>query len=155
MGCRGKNFSAIEFELLRRRWKGGESSLQSAEALGSSKSAIWQQIRRHGGLATRPGRRAERVLSLREREEISRGVAMAEGVRSLARHLARAPSTISREIQRHGGRTRYRASDADQAAGPRRVGPRGVAWRSSGDCSAWSSGSCVRSGRPSRSRRGW
>jgi IS30 family transposase len=30
--------------------------------------------------------------------------------------LARAPSTISREIQRHGGRTRYRASDAEQAA---------------------------------------
>src|SRR5665647_114099 len=29
MGRRGKNFSAIELELLWRRWKGGESSLQN------------------------------------------------------------------------------------------------------------------------------
>jgi IS30 family transposase len=77
---------------------------------------VWRQISERGGIAPPARRRADRVLSLREREEISRGLAMAEGVRSLARRLARAPSTISREIQRHGGRTGYRASDADQAA---------------------------------------
>jgi IS30 family transposase len=116
MGRRDTNLSASELELLWRRWKGGDSSLQIAEALGVSKSAIWHQIRRHGGLATRPRQRAVRALSLGEREEISRGLATQEGVRSLARRLARAPSTISREIHRHGGHRRYRASEADRAA---------------------------------------
>lgn len=116
MGRRDRNLSASELEILWKQWTGGDSSLQIAAALGVSKTAIWHQIRRHGGLAPRPQRRAERALSLSEREEISRGLARAEGVRSLARRLARAPSTISREIQRHGGRRRYRASDADRTA---------------------------------------
>jgi IS30 family transposase len=61
-------------------------------------------------------RRAARTLQLSEREEISRGLAQGESVRSLARRLGRAPSTISREIRRHGGHTAYRASVADAAA---------------------------------------
>ena len=116
MGRRGRNLSASELELLWTRRTGGDSSLHIAAALGVSKTAIWHQIRRRGGLAPRPQRRAERTLSVDEREEISRGLARAEGVRSLARRLARAPSTISREITRHGGCRRYRASDADRTA---------------------------------------
>ena len=116
MTRRYKQFTASELEILWSRWKGGESNLQIAEALGFPRSSVWYQIRRRGGMPPQPRRRSERALSLREREEISRGLATAEGVRSLARRLARAPSTISREIQRHGGRTRYRASEADQAA---------------------------------------
>ena len=116
MGRRDRNLSASELEVLWSRWQDGDSSLQIAEVLGVSKSAIWHQIRRRGGFAPPPRRRAERALTLREREEISRGLATAEGVRSLARRLARAPSTISREIQRHGGRRHYRASEADQTA---------------------------------------
>lgn len=116
MTRRYKQFSASELEILWSRWKGGESNLQIAEALGYPRSSVWYQIQRRGGMPPQPRRRAERALSLSEREEISRGLATVEGVRSLARRLARAPSTISREIQRHGGRTRYRASDAEQAA---------------------------------------
>ena len=111
-----RHFSASELEMVWQRWKSGESNLQIAEALGFPPSSVWRQIRHRGGLAPQPRRRAERALSLREREEISRGIATAEGVRSLARRLARAPSTISREIQRHGGRASYRASEAEQAA---------------------------------------
>ena len=111
-----RHFSASELEMVWQRWKSGESNLQIAEALGFPPSSVWWQIRHRGGLAPQPRRRAERALSLREREEISRGIATAEGVRSLARRLARAPSTISREIQRHGGRASYRASEAEQAA---------------------------------------
>ena len=66
MGRRSKNFSVRELELLWQRWTGGDACLQIAEALGASKSAIWHQIRRHGGLATRPRRRAARALSLGE-----------------------------------------------------------------------------------------
>jgi IS30 family transposase len=54
-------------------------------------------------------------LSLAEREEISRGVVVGRSFRSIAASLGRAPSTISREINRNGGRRAYRANQADQA----------------------------------------
>ena len=43
---------------------------------------------------------------------------MAEGVsvRTIAGRLGRAPSSISREVRRHGGRHRYRAAQADERA---------------------------------------
>jgi IS30 family transposase len=56
------------------------------------------------------------MLSLTEREEISRGVAAGASARRIAHQLGRAPSTISREIHRHGGRDRYRAEAADRVA---------------------------------------
>jgi len=57
-----------------------------------------------------------RVLSLAEREEISRGIAAGDTVRAIARGLNRAPSTVSQEIARHGGRAHYRATQADLEA---------------------------------------
>jgi IS30 family transposase len=69
-----------------------------------------------GGIAPPPRRRSERVLSLGEREEISRAVAAGVSTREISRRLRRAPSTISRELHRHGGRQRYRAAIADAQA---------------------------------------
>jgi IS30 family transposase len=54
-------------------------------------------------------------LTLAEREEISRGVVAGHSMRCISSSLGRAPSTVSREIRRNGGRRRYRASQADQA----------------------------------------
>jgi len=51
-----------------------------------------------------------------EREAISRGVAAGEPCRQLAARLGRAPSTVSRELARNGGRGCYRAQAADAAA---------------------------------------
>ena len=51
-----------------------------------------------------------------EREEISRGVAAGEPCRQIAARLGRAPSPVSRELARNGGRTCYRAQAADVAA---------------------------------------
>ena len=56
------------------------------------------------------------ALTLSEREEISRGVVAGLSIRSIASELGRAPSTVSREVNRNGGRQHYRASKADQAA---------------------------------------
>jgi IS30 family transposase len=50
-----------------------------------------------------------------EREEISRGLVAGRSMRSMAVSLARAPSSVSRELRRNGGRRDYRASDADQS----------------------------------------
>jgi IS30 family transposase len=51
-----------------------------------------------------------------ERKEISRGVAAGQPCRQIAARLGRAPSTVSRELARNGGRGRYRAQAADAAA---------------------------------------
>jgi IS30 family transposase len=63
-------------------------------------------------------------LTLSEREEISRGVALGQSVRLLATHIGRSPSTISREINRNGGYDGYRATKADQAAWDRAHRPK-------------------------------
>jgi DNA-binding NarL/FixJ family response regulator len=70
-------------------------------------------LSQHGGIAPAVRRRSERTLTLAEREEISRGLACGSSIREIARGLHRAVSTVSREVARHGGRSRYRASKAD------------------------------------------
>jgi IS30 family transposase len=51
-----------------------------------------------------------------EREEISRGIAAGASIRQIAARASRSPSTVSREIARHGGRHCYRAAEADAEA---------------------------------------
>ena len=55
-------------------------------------------------------------LSIVEREEISRRLACGERVSAIARHLGRARSTISREVQRNSGKSGYRAYSAERQA---------------------------------------
>ena len=77
-----------------------------------------------GGFRPRRRQRPSRQLRAAEREEISRGLAADESLRQLARRLGRAPSTISREVARNGGRDEYRASAAEAAAGLRAARPK-------------------------------
>jgi IS30 family transposase len=70
----------------------------------------------HGGIRPAQRRRAARVLRATEREGISRGLAAGCSMREIARHLKRAPSSVSREIARSGGIHRYRAVYADERA---------------------------------------
>lgn len=109
---------------LWRRWHAGESVTDIAAALERDPSRILRIIRVKGGIAPAPRRRARHTLTPADREEISRGLARTESVRSLARRLGRPPSTISREIRRHGGRARYRAQRADSRAWTRARRPK-------------------------------
>jgi IS30 family transposase len=61
---------------------------------------------------------------LAEREEISRGIVADLSIRAIALLLGRAPSTVSREINRNGGRSAYRANMADEAAWERAHRPK-------------------------------
>src|SRR5262249_5118404 len=45
-------------------------------------------------------------------------------IRQIAQGLGRAPSTVSREIRRNGGRQAYRANRADRRAGERALRPK-------------------------------
>jgi IS30 family transposase len=84
--------------------------------LGRSDASIRKYVGLTGGVRPPKRSRAAICLSLREREEISRGLAAGESVRAIAGRLRRAPSTISREVARNGGHARYRAADSDRAA---------------------------------------
>ncbi len=69
-----------------------------------------------------------RYLSFTEREEIAVLLARGSGVREISRRLGRAPSTISRELQRNAaigrGRVEYRASTAQRHAERRAQRPK-------------------------------
>ena len=124
MGREYRRLSPRDVETLWSRWQAGETAVQISTTLGCNKSTITWHIDRAGGLRPRERRRAAQQLSLAEREEISRGLAVGEGPRALGRRLGRAPSTISREIRRHGGAAAYRATHADAAAWARARRPK-------------------------------
>ena len=87
-----------------------------ARSLGMGVTSVRELEANAGGVRPRPRLRSERVLSLEEREEISRGLAEGVSLREIATRLGRAPSTVSREVAHNGGRTSYRALRADWRA---------------------------------------
>jgi IS30 family transposase len=106
------------------RWQQGESLHEIARLFDRFHTSVRGILAESGGIRPPPRRRSSRVLSLAEREEISRGVVAGHSIRSIAASLKRAPSTISREIRRNEGRDGYRASHADQAAWDRACRPK-------------------------------
>ena len=94
----------------------GEPDRVIGLAIGRAEETVRRCLQRRGGFAPAPRRRSAGVLSLAEREEISRGLSAQRSLRQIAYQLGRAPSSISREIGRHGGRRRYRALQADEQA---------------------------------------
>jgi IS30 family transposase len=98
------------------RWQKGDSLQQIAQLFDRNHSSVQRILAETGGIRPAQRRRSRLALTLAEREEISRAVVAAESIRSIAKRLGRAPSTISREIKRNGGQRCYRANQADQAA---------------------------------------
>ena len=117
-------FTASESAEVWDRWQRGEGLRLIGRVFGRTSSAIFQHLKPHGGIRPAPRRRSQRALSLCEREEISRGIAAGESLRSIAAGLHRAPSTVSRELGRNGGRGRYRAAAADHRAWGRALRPK-------------------------------
>jgi len=117
-------YSDAQKALMWERWRRGESLHQIAALFDRHHSSVRAVLSESGGIQPAPRRRAERVLSLAEREEISRGVAVGKSMRAIASSLGRAPSTISRELHRNDGRSGYRANLADQRAWQRARRPK-------------------------------
>ena len=110
--------------LMWERWRKGESLQQIAQLFDRNHSSIQGILAETDGIRPAQRRRSRLALALAEREEISRALASGHSIRSIASLLERAPSTISREIQRNGGQSCYRASQADQAAWDRARRPK-------------------------------
>jgi IS30 family transposase len=110
--------------LMWDRWQKGESLHAIARLFGRHHPSIRGVLVQSGGIRPAPRRRSCLALTLAEREEISRSVVAGHSIQSMAASLGRAPSTISRELRRNGGRQGYRASCADQAAWDRARRPK-------------------------------
>lgn len=110
-----------------RRWKAGESLREIGAAIGRDSGTVHWHIKQRGGIAPALAVRSPRHLNLAEREEISRGLVAGLSLRSIALQLGRPACTISREVQRNGGRQAYRAAAADQCAWTRAARPK--TWR--------------------------
>ena len=108
--------SAEHKKQLWDQWRRGDSIAEIGRCLGRFPATVRWVLKMHGGISPRERQRSERALSLIERESISRALAQGQSLREIARALDRAPSTISREVARHGGRKRYRAESADKRA---------------------------------------
>lgn len=105
-------------------WAKGFTLEEIGRALGKPASSIYMAAASCGGIAPKARRRGARALSLGEREEISRGIASGLSAQEIARNMSRAASTITREIDRNGGRLTYRAQAADEAAWARAFRPK-------------------------------
>ena len=116
--------SAAEKAEVWRRWKRGESVSDIGRALERIRKSVHRVVAVHGGVPPRARTRSRWALTVAEREEISRGLATDCSLRRIAGRLGRAPSTVSREVRRHGGRTRYRVSTADVRAWDRARRPK-------------------------------
>jgi len=109
-------FTEADKALMWDRWQKGDSLHAIARLFDRGHSSVQRVLGETGGIRPAPRYRSGRSLSLAEREEISRGVAAGQSLRSIAASLGRAASPVSREINRNGGRRQYRANKADQAA---------------------------------------
>lgn len=124
MRLRRKQFTEADKLDLWKRWKSGEPLTLIADALERNKTSIFTQLAACGGYAPQARRRRESALTLADREEISRGIARAESLRSIARRIGRPASTVCREIARNGGAAAYRAVDADEHSRRRALRPK-------------------------------
>ena len=111
-----RGLSASQKRELWHRWRKGQSLSEIGRALGKHAGSISGVLAIHGGISPPYRTRSRLALSLSEREEISRGLCVGLSVRSIARLIDRSVSTVSREVNRNGGRTAYRANTADKRA---------------------------------------
>ena len=106
------------------RWQHGESLNSIGRLFDRPSSSVFNMLAPTGGIRPPPRQRSRLALTLAEREEISRGLVRDLSLRTIASRLGRAPSTISREVNRNGGLQHYRASRADQTAWDRAHRPK-------------------------------
>jgi len=105
-------YSETQKAMMWDRWRRGETLHDIARLFDRHHGSVRGILAQTGGIRPPQRVRSSRVLSLSERDEISRGVIAGRSMRSIAASLGRAPSSISREIRRNGGSDCYRAGSS-------------------------------------------
>ena len=120
----GPAVTEVEKTEIWDRRREGESLSAIARHVGRGAETIRRYVLLTGGVRPRPRTRSRSELTVVEREEISRGLAAQHSCHDIAKRIRRAPSSVSREVARNGGRVGYRAAEAEQACLRRRRRPK-------------------------------
>jgi IS30 family transposase len=112
-----------ERRAIEERLREGARVVEIAAEHGCSRDTVWR-IGIEAQLRRRRVEHSRLRLRFEERERISRGIAAGQSAREIARDLGRSPSTVTREIERGGGRRRYRALSAERGALARLARPK-------------------------------
>jgi IS30 family transposase len=123
-GDHGHRLTEADRIEIQQRVSAGQTFVAAAAAVGCSKKSVQRFMASTGGLAPKAWHRSQRHLSLAEREELLRGLLAGLSLRDIATRLGRAPSTVSREVQRNGYRGGYHLSRAEDAAARRARRPK-------------------------------
>ncbi len=110
----------------------GASPFDIRLATGVNRHVVFRQMRRLRRPPLSERVRSPLRFSLPEREETSRGLAGGCSLRSIASGLGRAPSSVSREVARNGGRRRYRACQTVSTQSPAWNASESTSFRSRG-----------------------
>ena len=131
-------YTETQKALMWERWKKGETLHQIARLFDRPHTSIRQILAESGGIRPPERHRSKLALTLAEREEISRALVAGESIRAVAARLARAPSTISREITRNGGASCYREQlRPTKTPGSGHIGLSSASWLSTTPWPAW------------------
>jgi len=122
--ARRRYCTAAESAQIWDRWQRGEGLKSIGRVFGKSSGSIFSHLMPFGGIRPRPRRRSRLALTLVESEQISRGLVNGDSLRLIATRLARAASTVSREITRNGGLVQYRAAVSEKRAWARALRPK-------------------------------
>jgi IS30 family transposase len=90
----------------------GATQAEAAKAAGVGLSTLWVAIKEHGVCVLRDRTPRPGALTVEDREEILIGIRDSETDAEIARRIGKHRSTVGREIDRGGGRDRYRAHRA-------------------------------------------
>jgi IS30 family transposase len=124
----GPGRSGYSREIRRQFWielRARGTATAAAAAIGVPRSTAANWVMEAGGVSPTLNAPATSRLSFLDREEIGFAVSHGEGVRSIARRLGRAPSTISRELRLKTTTRGYRPSTAEAESRRLATRPRG------------------------------
>src|SRR5712692_3491824 len=84
----------------------GEPVWMIARHMGRSRRAVRDHVTSTGGVPPHKPQRSRHELTIGEREAMSSGLAVGATCKAMAARMGRAPSSVSREVRRNGGRER-------------------------------------------------
>lgn len=94
----------------------GATYREAAVECGVAVTTVQRVVNEHGVMCVRERKQRESSLTLEERVEIQVGLSAGCSFAEIGRRLGRPRQTVSAEVGRHGGRGRYRAVRAQDAA---------------------------------------
>lgn len=89
-------YSAEQKSEMWDRWQGGESLRAIGRIFDRPSSSIFGQLEPSGGIRPPIQQRSRLSLTLSEHEEISRGIASQQSLRTIAKRLGRAPRRLNK-----------------------------------------------------------